>query len=415
MLLSPLIGLQITTVSSFSGDEIKEQTSSLTWNLVNESKTKDNLQSNEIIISDEVLTDDEVLTNEILLNTGSENNKDAIIESSNIEENLIDTSDIEADIINILKTETGSIDESSKIDELIVIDIKYFYVTAYYSPLPWQKRYITWSYEWDIKLNWWWKKSASWKKVFDGLLAAPSNYKFWTKIELEWIWVWEVADRWWAIVKWWEGKNEYDRIDIWMWYWDEWLYRSMKYWKRKVAWKVVPSNTEISIKFKHSPVIKYDNLIVDAKNPKKEDVIELQNLLTEVNIYSWKIDGNFDSVKDVLVKYQIENNIISWKEDPETAYFWNKTMAVLREEFWWDIFENTNNKIGEDIFLDENIKNKLNLLNNKITYFIDSKYWKNTPNAIKYRASLKMKIDKQTKKEKTNLRKNQLKYLKSII
>jgi len=71
-----------------------------------------------------------------------------------------------------------------------------FRITAYYSPLPNQTHYIKWSYEAEVLMNGKGIRWASWKKVFSGMLAAPSKYPFWTKIYLKWLWVAEVADRW---------------------------------------------------------------------------------------------------------------------------------------------------------------------------------------------------------------------------
>lgn len=319
-------------------------------------------------------------------------------------------------VLNEYSSENNE-DETDKQIETIepVKDVKYFYVTAYYSPVQWQRRYITWSYSWDIRLNWAWKNTASWKKVFDWLLAAPSSYRFGTKIELEWIGVWEVADRWWAIVNSWTQWNTYDRIDVWMWYWDDWLYRALKWGKRKILWNIVSSTRELSMDFAWSSILKYGDLRVDAENPVGEDVIRLQNLLKEVKIYSWEIDGKFESVKDVLIKYQVDNNIISSKDDNQAGYFWTKTLAVLREEFWSDVFKSKNNKLDKDFILSTEIKDKLNLLNNKVSLLIDSKFWKNTPKAVEYRWRLRDLIEKQTKKSRNELKRNQLKYLKSVL
>lgn len=319
-------------------------------------------------------------------------------------------------VLNEYSSENNE-DETDKQTETIetVKDVKYFYVTAYYSPVQWQRTYITWSYTWDVRLNWAWRNTASWKKVFDWLLAAPSSYTFWTKIELEWIWVWEVADRWWAIVNSWTQWNTYDRIDVWMWYWDEWLYRALKWGKRKILWNIVSSTRQLSMDFAWSSILKYRDLRVDAENPVGKDVIRLQNLLKEVKIYSWEIDGKFESVKDVLIKYQVENNIISSKDDNQAGYFWTKTLAVLREEFWSDVFKSKNNKLDKDFVLSTEIKDKLNLLNNKVSLLIDSKFWKNTPKSIAYRWKLRNLIEKQTKKSRNELKRNQLKYLKSVL
>lgn len=295
-------------------------------------------------------------------------------------------------------------------------NVRYFYITAYYSPLPGQNRYTTWSYSWDIKLNWWWKTTASWKWVFDWLLAAPANYEFGTKIEFEWLWVWVVEDRWWAIVNAWERNHEYDRIDVWMWYGDEWLERALKWGKRKVLWKVVPNTRELSIEFWSSPVAKFSDLKVDAENPIEEDVKELQELLTEVKVYSWAIDGNYNSVKNELIDYQVKNNIIESKNSPEAWYFWEKTYAIIRK--WYgdiDVFRKRNNILDEDVVLSQEVRDRLDELNSKITVMIENKYWKNTIKSIKYRRDIRAAIDIQTTKIKNDLRKRQLKYLKSLI
>jgi len=294
-------------------------------------------------------------------------------------------------------------------------NVRYFFLTAYYSPLPGQKRYTTWSYAWDVRLNWSGKRTASWKWVFEWLLAWPRNYEFWTKIEFEWLWVWVVEDRWWAIVNKWERGHEYDRIDVWMWYGDEWLERALKWWKRKVLWKVVPNTRPITMQFDKSVVSKYKWLTVDAENPTKENVEKLQRLLKDVNLYDGEIDWKYEHIRDQLIKFQLDKWIVSSKNDEHAWYFWAKTYAALRKQFWWDIFKNRHNKLDEDVVLSDDIRKKLDKIHIKITEVINKKYWKNTLRAIAYRENLRKAIEKQTKKINDELRKRQLKYLKSII
>jgi len=59
-----------------------------------------------------------------------------------------------------------------------------FVVTAYYSPLPNQKKYNTGTLAAEKRLQGNGTNGASGKPVFDGMLAAPSTYKFGTKIEI---------------------------------------------------------------------------------------------------------------------------------------------------------------------------------------------------------------------------------------
>jgi len=175
---------------------------------------------------------------------------------------------------------------------------RYFYITAYYSPLLGQSKYTTWSYAWDVRLNGEWKYTASWKWVFPWLLAAPRNYDFWTKIEFEGIWVWVVEDRWGAIVNAWERDHEYDRIDIWMWYGDEWLARALKWGKRTVKWKVVSDDRSLSVTFNTSPISQYTNLYVTPEST-GVDVEKLQEyiLFSDKNNFKAYISSHKDSVQ----------------------------------------------------------------------------------------------------------------------
>jgi SpoU rRNA methylase family enzyme len=79
------------------------------------------------------------------------------------------------------------------------------------------------------------------------------------------------------------------------------------------------------------------------------------------------------------------------------------------------VFRNRNNELDEDVILTAELRDKLDLLNDKITLLIDNKYGKDTSRAIKFRRDIRTAIDKQTKKVRTDLRKRQLKYLKSLI
>jgi hypothetical protein len=189
-----------------------------------------------------------------------------------------------------------------------------FIVTAYYSPLEWQKKYNTWSYWWDIRLNWDWKHTASWKKVFTWLLAAPRSYEFWTKIYLEWLWVWEVEDRWWAIKSSSETWHECDRIDVWMWYWDEWLERALKWWIKEVKWRIVANDTEISIDFDESKnkEVKILSNNIEYEKIDRHNLIdkELKQKLDKINnkIYLF-IKNKYWDDKEAAYNYKIKLKI----------------------------------------------------------------------------------------------------------
>jgi len=88
-------------------------------------------------------------------------------------------------------------------------------VTAYYSPLPGQRAYNMGTLAAEKRLQGNGTHGASGKPVFDGMLAAPSTYKFGTKIEIGGK-VYTVEDRGGAIVKKGQRGYAYDRLDIWM-------------------------------------------------------------------------------------------------------------------------------------------------------------------------------------------------------
>jgi len=172
----------------------------------------------------------------------------------------------------------------------------YFVVTAYYSPLPDQQYYLKGNYADEIRLN---GKGIAWasgKWVFSWMLAAPQNYAFGTKIYLEWLWVWSVEDRWGAIVNAWNRWYSNDRIDVWMWYWDEGLRRALYWGKRTVKGTFMSNNTELDLDYNSipaplwatnglevTPSIFYKSIWTESL---WEDIYALKLFLSENNIYS---------------------------------------------------------------------------------------------------------------------------------
>lgn len=208
-----------------------------------------------------------------------------------------------------------------------------FVVTAYYSPLPDQSRYTTGSYAWDIRLNWWWVTTASWKWVFQGLLAGPKNYPFGTKIYFEGLWIGSIEDRWWAIVKAWERWYSYDRIDIWMGYWDEGLARALKWGKRTITGKIVVPSAEVSLSFPESKIGYIPKISINPEIAEFEDVVKVQEIFTKAELYTGEIDGQYESIKNELIAFQIEQWIIENSNDEAAWWFWPKTIWALRNKF----------------------------------------------------------------------------------
>lgn len=209
----------------------------------------------------------------------------------------------------------------------------YFIVTAYYSPLPNQDDYITEDYAGDIRLNGYWNHGASGKEVFAWMIAAPKKYAFWTKIYLEWLWIWSVEDRGWSIIEASDWGPSHDRIDVWMGYGDEGRQRAILWGARKISWYVISDNsTETTIQFGESIWINFSSgSIWPDSDP--EDIKKLQKFLISLKMYSWLIDGNHDSIRDIIIDYQLKHGIINSRDDEEAGYFWRKTIALIKKEY----------------------------------------------------------------------------------
>lgn len=72
---------------------------------------------------------------------------------------------------------------------------KTFIATAYYTPLPGQNSYYRGSYEADKELNGEGIQASDGTPVFVGMIAAPKNYAFGTKIAIDGLGVVSVHDR----------------------------------------------------------------------------------------------------------------------------------------------------------------------------------------------------------------------------
>lgn len=216
----------------------------------------------------------------------------------------------------------------------------YFIVSAYYSPLRGQKRYSTWTYAGDIRLNGEGTHWASWAAVHAWFIAAPSTYSYGTKIYVEWLWIWVVEDRWGAIVKAWVRWHEYDRLDIWMWYGDAGLTRALNWWKRAVKWKILARSTPITMNFNVGytapPATKVDPNILAIKiypTSTSSAITTMQKLFKEAGFYSWNIDGKYVSFENAIIDFQIREKIITVRNGHGAWYIGNKTLSVLLKKY----------------------------------------------------------------------------------
>lgn len=274
----------------------------------------------------------------------------------------------------------------------------YFVVTAYYSPLPNQDKYLTGNYESEKRLNWQWIAWASWKSVFSWMLAAPKSYNFGTKIYLEWLWIWSVEDRGWAIVPAWQRGYKHDRIDVWMWYWDEWLQRALYWWKRTVKGYVVNSSSEVTINYNEVSSPKWATSWLSSQKDvfnyslwigsDISRVKKLQQFFKDLSLYNWDIDWVYNKeITNIVYSFQISNDILSSQYDLWAWYWWVKTRGLFKKMYLnWEfddlesnkdlLFSLNNYSKNEELETEEN-KEKIDTKNIEESLIIDEEIKEN--------------------------------------
>ncbi len=121
---------------------------------------------------------------------------------------------------------------------------KTFIITSYYSPLPGQKIYLTGTLEGDQRINGGGVRGADRTLVYEGMVAAPPNYPFGTKVDCPPFFSGEVHDRGGAIVKAGTRNNAHDRIDVWAGPGEEGLKKALFWGKRTMTCTVYSPDVE---------------------------------------------------------------------------------------------------------------------------------------------------------------------------
>lgn len=211
-----------------------------------------------------------------------------------------------------------------------------FIVSGYYSPVKWQKYYYRGNYEDEVRLNWWGLRWASWKKVFNWMLAAPKSYSFGTTIYFPGYGIGEVSDRWWAIVKSGQRGNKYDRIDVWMWTWENGLKRALSFGKKEVSAYICDQDLEVGFDYSKFKII--DNFFgislwsISLDAWREDPWVEvMQTYLSKLGYLNKKdISWEFDEkTENALCNFQVSKWIVE-KNDETCGYFWPTTRRALK-------------------------------------------------------------------------------------
>ncbi|MDD3145323.1 MAG: peptidoglycan-binding protein [Candidatus Gracilibacteria bacterium] len=223
-------------------------------------------------------------------------------------------------------------------------DTGYFVVTAYYSPLPNQKHYLTGDYESEVRLNGQGVKGASGKPVFPGMLAGPKTYDFGTKIYLEGLGIGEISDRGGAIVTAGNRGYSHDRIDVWMGYGDEGLQRALYWGKRTVKGNIIDKNSNITLNYEKVPSPAWASSGLKPQNnvftfslgvgSDIDKVKKLQDFFSDLGLYKGYINGVYNSeMIDIVYDYQVQNEIVSSPSDSGAGYWGNLTKDKFKKAY----------------------------------------------------------------------------------
>ncbi len=226
-----------------------------------------------------------------------------------------------------------------------------FLVSAYYSPLPDQKSYAFGSYEADIYVNGKGIAGADGTPVYVGMIAAPKNYAFGTKILIPGLGVGTVHDRGGAII----ASKDIDRLDVWMGYGDEGLKRALNWGMRTVEGEILSSDAVETLSIGGNvtvPVIQTKKEISKAPEVNSEErtlrlgdsgesVRNLQQFLYDRGFITTEPTGYFgEQTKAAVILFQEFYRIIPNADAAGAGIFGPKTRAQL--EAVWD--ENYNLK-----------------------------------------------------------------------
>jgi len=207
-------------------------------------------------------------------------------------------------------------------------------ISAYYSPLPDQERYVTGSYDGDVRLNGSGVNGADGTAVYPGMVAAPSGYPFGFKMIIPGIGTVAVHDR--------GGAIKGNRLDIWMGYGDKGLKRALNWGKRTVNVEMLGLSSTVKESVYLEGFYKAEKLVRKATRVTRmfpediwyqsegERVTKLQEALGQLGYFNGEINGFYgDETLEAIFSFQVKNRIISDWSDLGAGHCGVQTRATL--------------------------------------------------------------------------------------
>lgn len=224
---------------------------------------------------------------------------------------------------------------------------KTFIISAYYSPLANQNKYVTGSFAGDVRLNGAGVHGADGSPVYPGMIAAPVGYNFGIKMKIPGIGVVAVHDRGGAIVHAGVRNQAYDRLDVWMGYGDVGLQRALGWGRRTVdvtVYGIDPKIQEAVNLQGYSDAEKFVQTALQTKpalfgsdlefGDQNDNVKTMQSTLKTLGYYQGEPTGKFDDAtqKD-LMQFQIDSGIVDTPLDFGAGYFGPQSRQELESAF----------------------------------------------------------------------------------
>ena len=246
-----------------------------------------------------------------------------------------------------------------------LVGTRTFETTAYYSPLPGQTKYVTGSYESDIRLNGHGVHGADGTPVYPGMVAAPSVYPFGTKMKVPGVGTVAVHDRGGAIVAA-ANTGRYDRLDIWMGFGDKGLRRALGWGRSVVTIELMGVNPGIAEEVTLSDYDESERIApvtTGSTSPSRSStpatpmapkiippeplfpsdvwymssggsVVKLQNVLQMLGYYKGPINGFYDEdTRDSVFAFQQTQNIFDRVDELGAGHTGPQTRIALEKAF----------------------------------------------------------------------------------
>ena len=226
---------------------------------------------------------------------------------------------------------------------------KTFDITAYYSPILGQNRYVTGSYESDIRLNGR-GTNGGWDAGLSGDDCGAEDLCVWYEMQIQGVGTVAVHDRGGAIQA--AGKiGKHDRLDIWMGYGDKGLSRALGWGRRTVSVTVYGIDSSIVEQVTLANYDEQERTQAQARQrglvkpplfpedvwylSRGADVAKLQRVLSGLGYFKPVVDGFYgDETREAVLAFQREHDLIDSEDELGAGHTGPQTRVLLEKVFF---------------------------------------------------------------------------------